>query len=150
MQKPLKAKDNQRLKVVAGMMIPRGEEYLTPSADDPAILQDILVTVQMHVGQLVGALNTLDGLCEARYKKGLTELDDSEKTDMLPIFSACRDADVCVLVRIVLLCYYRDDRVLSALGQPVRAPFPQGYVVEQGDWSLLDPVKRRSKFYRAV
>jgi hypothetical protein len=106
--------------------------------------------MQMHVGQLVSALNTLDGLCKTRHEKSLTELDDSEKTDMLPAFSASRDTDVCMLVRIVLQCYYRDDRVLSALGQPVRAPFPEGYVVEEGDWSLLDPVKRRPKFYREV
>ena len=47
------------------------------------------------------------------------------------------------LVRVVLQCYYRDDRVLRSLGLELRAPFPQGYVLEQGDWSLLDPVKAR-------
>jgi hypothetical protein len=28
------------------------------------------------------------------------------------------------------------------------ARFPQGHVVEQGDWSLLDPVKRLKPFWR--
>jgi hypothetical protein len=32
----------------------------------------------------------------------------------------------------------------------VRPPFPQGYVVEQGDWTLLEPVQRRPKVYRDV
>ena len=44
------------------------------------------------------------------------------------------------LGRIVLGAYYRDDRVLLALGHEARAPFPKGYEVEQGDWSLLEVV----------
>jgi hypothetical protein len=30
---------------------------------------------------------------------------------------------------------------LRSLGLELRAPFPLGYQLEQGDWSLLDPVK---------
>ncbi|CAN5132580.1 hypothetical protein BH10PSE6_BH10PSE6_56580 [soil metagenome] len=52
------------------------------------------------------------------------------------------------LTRVILLCYYRDDRVMRSLGQEPRPPFPIGHVVEQGDWSLLDPVKQRAPFYR--
>jgi hypothetical protein len=44
---------------------------------------------------------------------------------------------------VVLQCYYRDDRVLRSLGLETRAPFPKGYALEQGDWSVLDPVKAR-------
>ena len=36
------------------------------------------------------------------------------------------------------------DRVLRSLGLELRAPFPKGYTLEQGDWALLDPVKERS------
>ena len=55
---------------------------------------------------------------------------------------------VATLTRIVLQCYYRDDRVMRSLGQEPRPPFPIGHVVEQGDWSLLEPVKKRAPFYR--
>ena len=48
------------------------------------------------------------------------------------------------LVRVVLQCYYRDDRVLRSLGLELRAPFPKGYTLEQGDWALLDPVRARA------
>jgi hypothetical protein len=33
--------------------------------------------------------------------------------------------------------------VLRSLGLELRPPFPKGYELEQGDWSLLDPVKAR-------
>jgi hypothetical protein len=39
---------------------------------------------------------------------------------------------------------------MHALGQEPRAPFPKGHVVEQGDWSLLDPVRARKPLYRRV
>ena len=53
-------------------------------------------------------------------------------------------AAAATLVRVVLQCYYRDDRVLRSLGLELRAPFPKGYTLKEGDWSLLDPVKARA------
>jgi hypothetical protein len=55
---------------------------------------------------------------------------------------------VATLARVVLQSYYRDDRVVRSLGLELRPPFPQGYTLEQGDWSLLDPVKARPSMWR--
>ena len=44
----------------------------------------------------------------------------------------------------------RSARVLESLGTPPRPPFPEGYEVDQGDWSLLDPVRNRGPIYRPV
>ena len=49
---------------------------------------------------------------------------------------------------MILGAYYRDDRVLQSLGLEARAPFPQGYVLQQGDWSLLDAVRKRPLLWR--
>jgi hypothetical protein len=40
--------------------------------------------------------------------------------------------------------------VLEALGIEGRPPHPKGYTIEPTDWSLLDPVRRRSRRYREV
>ena len=37
---------------------------------------------------------------------------------------------------------------MRSLDMEPRSPFPDGFEVEQGDWSLLEPVKRRGKVYR--
>jgi hypothetical protein len=37
---------------------------------------------------------------------------------------------------------------MRSLDMEVRPPFPQGFAVEQGNWSLLDPVRKRPKLYR--
>jgi hypothetical protein len=75
-------------------------------------------------------------------------LDDAQRTEVAAKLRAERSAAVAVLTRIVLLCYYRDDRVMLSLGLEPRAPFPKGHEVEQGDWSLLDPVRARKPFWR--
>ncbi len=62
-----------------------------------------------------------------------------------------QEADAANLLQtLATQCYYRDDRVLLSLGMEVRAPFPQGYEVEDGDWSVLDPVRQRDAFHRPV
>jgi hypothetical protein len=50
------------------------------------------------------------------------------------------------LTRITLQCYYRDDRVMRSLGMEPRSPFPEGFELEQGDWSPLDPVRLARNF----
>ena len=75
--------------------------------------------------------------------KPLAELDTAKRDGVANEFRATGGAAAATLVRVVLQCYYRDDRVLRSLGLELRAPFPKGYTLEQGDWSLLDPVKAR-------
>ena len=59
-----------------------------------------------------------------------------------------RGAPIVALGRVILGAYYRDDRVLLALRQEARAPFPKGYTLEQGDWGLLDAVRDRPSLWR--
>ena len=51
---------------------------------------------------------------------------------------------------LVTQCYYRDDRVVRSLGMELRPPHPEGYAVDQGDWSVLDQVRKRQPFHRRV
>jgi hypothetical protein len=77
-------------------------------------------------------------------EKPLADLDPARRDAVAQEFRANGGAAAATLVRVVLQCYYRDDRVLRSLGLELRAPFPKGYVLEEGDWGLLDPVKARA------
>jgi hypothetical protein len=55
-----------------------------------------------------------------------------------------------VLAVLVAQCYYRDARVMGSLEMQARPPFPEGFNVDQGDWSLLDPIRERPEFYRKL
>ena len=128
------------LRTVAGMIVPASDEYKVPGADDPAIQADILATLGRETKLVTAALDHL-----ARLAGGpLAELDAARRDAVAQEFRKDGGAATATLVRVVLQCYYRDDRVLRSLGLELRAPFPKGYVLPDGDWSLLDPVKARS------
>jgi hypothetical protein len=125
------------LRTVAAMIIPASAEYAVPGADDAAIQADILGTLGRDTEAVRAALDHLARLAG----KPLAELDPARRDAVAQEFRATGGAPAATLVRVVLQCYYRDDRVLRSLGLELRAPFPLGYQLEQGDWSLLDPVK---------
>jgi len=52
------------------------------------------------------------------------------------------------LLFLVMTGYYREPRVLAALGLEDRPPFPKGHAVDESDFSRLEAVRRRGKLYR--
>ena len=138
-EKSLTSAQRDDLRVIAGMMIPPSEEYEVPGADDAAIQGDILATLGRDTKQVAAALDHI-----ARLAGGpLAALDEAKQDAVVTEFRASGGAPAAVLARVILQCYYRDDRVLASLGIEPRAPFPKGHVLPDGDWSILEPVKAR-------
>lgn len=134
------------LRCLAGMIVPASAKYGVPGADDEAIFADILGSLGSDGGPVESALARLRALVGGSF----AALDDARRLAVASALRAQGGADVGALTRIVLLCYYRDDRVMRSLGLEPQPPFPKGYVVEQGDWSLLDTVRERKPFWRQV
>ncbi|MGX1109236.1 MULTISPECIES: gluconate 2-dehydrogenase subunit 3 family protein [Bradyrhizobium] len=137
--KELTAAQRADLRTVAAMIVPASDEYKVPGADDAAIQADMLATLGRDTALVAQALDHLADLAG----KPLAELDDARRDAVAKEFRAGGGAAAATLVRGVLQCYYRDDRVLRSLGLELRAPFPKGHVLPEGDWSLLDPVRAR-------
>jgi hypothetical protein len=135
----LTAAQRNDLRTIAAMIIPASDEYKVPGADDPAIQADMLATMGRDTLLVRTALDHLARLAG----QSLAELDAARRDAIAKEFRATGGAAAATLVRVVLQCYYRDDRVLRSLGLELRAPFPKGHVLPEGDWSLLDPVRAR-------
>jgi hypothetical protein len=127
------------LRAIAAMIIPASSEYNVPAADDAAIQADMLATLGRDAPAVSAALDHLARLAGMP----LSKLDAARRETVAKEFRASGSAAAATLTRVVLQCYYRDDRVLRSLGLELRPPFPKGYELEQGDWSLLDLVKAR-------
>ena len=140
----LTAAQRDDLRAVAAMIIPPSSEYNVPGADDAAIQADMLATLGRDTPPVSAALDHLARLAGMP----LAKLDAARREAVAREFRASGGAAAATLVRVVLQCYYRDDRVLRSLGLELRPPFPKGYELEQGDWSLLDPVKARPSILR--
>jgi hypothetical protein len=145
MQPPtLSDAETATLRSLAAAMLPASAEYGVPGADDPAIFADLLASLGRDTAEVKQALAGLARLCPTPF----AGLPEPRRAAVAAAFNAAPDAATLTLQRVLLLCYYRDDRVMRALGQEPRAPFPKGFAVEQGDWSLLDPVRTRAPFWR--
>ena len=140
----LSPEQRRDLRRLAGLMIPASEEFAVPGADDPAIFDDILRSLGRDRDAVRAALTRLAAQAGGRF----AELDDTRHEAVTEAFLAGDAPDVTILGRVILQCYYRDDRVVRSLGLEPRAPFPKGHTLEQGDWSLLDPVRARPKMWR--
>lgn len=134
------------LRCLAGMIIPPSTKYDVPGADDDRIFADIVSGIGRDWEKVRAALATLRTFAGGPF----AALDATRRAAVAAKLRAEGGSPVGVLTRIVLLCYYRDDRVMVSLGLEPRPPFPKGHVIEQGDWSLLDLVRAREPFWRPV
>lgn len=136
--------EKRDLRALAGMMIPSSTTYDVPGADDALIFADIVASLERDTEDARSALKQLAALGGGAF----ADLDPSRRAGVAAAFKDAGGAPLSALNRVVLLCYYRDDRVMRSLGQEPRSPFPRGHDVEQGDWSLLDPVRKRTPIWR--
>ena len=141
---PLTPAQSDNLRAIAAEIIPASAEFDVPGADDPAIQADILATLGRDAVLVREALDELARLAGQPF----ASLDPAQREAVATQLRAKGGAAVAALTRVVLQCYYRDDRVVRSLGLEPRPPFPKGHVLEDGDWSLLDPVRARPPFWR--
>jgi hypothetical protein len=142
---PLTPAQRGDLRAIAAVMIPASAEFDVPGADDPAIQADIVGTLGRDTALVRGAL---DQLAHLAGQQPLASLDLARIETVAADLRAKGGAAVATLARVVLQCYYRDDRVVRSLGLEPRAPYPKGYELEDGDWSLLNPVRARPTMWR--
>ncbi len=140
----LTADEIRDLREIAGTMIPADAALGMPGADDPDILADIVRSVGRDLPQVREALAAIGSKSGGSF----AGMSQDEREALINDYHADGSVPAATLARVIVGAYYRDDRVLLALGHEARAPFPKGYVVEQGDWSLLDPVRHRAPFWR--
>lgn len=136
--------EQRDLRALVAEMIPASATYGVPGADDEAIFADIVKSLERDTEDARTSLRLLSELGGGSF----AGLDHARRREVAAACKAQGGAALFALNRVVLLCYYRDDRVMRSLGQEPRSPFPKGHVVEQGDWSLLEPVKKRAPFWR--
>ena len=136
------------LRAIADLIVPPSEKYQVPGAGDPAICENVLKDASNRFERLRAALATLDEMAVDAHGRVFADLDPASRESVGLTFQSEHPRPAAMLETLVTQCYYRDDRVLASLGMAVRPPFPEGYDVEEGDWSVLDSVRQRAPFHR--
>ncbi|MEZ5658409.1 MAG: hypothetical protein R3E83_07715 [Burkholderiaceae bacterium] len=141
---PLDKAQRASLRAIAALIVPASRDYDVPGADDPIIFADLLRTLDRDGAAVVAALTRLDELAGSQF----AALDAAGQRETALRFREAEPVHAGLLGAVVVRSYYRDDRVMRSLGMEVRPPYPQGFEVEEGDWSLLDPVRTRGAIWR--
>ena len=128
------------LRTVAAMIIPASDEYKVPGADDPAIQADMLATLGRDTALVTaGARSSRAPRRPSRWPSSMRPDAMRSRTSSAPP-AALRprrsSASCCNATTATTACCARS-------GWSCARRFRKGYTLEQGDWSLLDPVKAR-------
>ena len=136
------------LRALADTIIPPSDQYGVPGAGDEAICKDLVKTGGTRLARLVEALDALNQMANTESGSDFAGLNEAQREPVALAFRTTHPGHAHHVEILVTQCYYRDARVMVSLGMEPRPPFPQGYEVPQGDWSLLDPVRQRQAFHR--
>lgn len=142
--------ENQRstLAALLGSLVPADETFKVPGAGDTEILADILETATPHGPALTAIPMALEAMAREVEGAAFIELAPGKQAEIAQAFMTAQPDLAMLLTSLIAQCYYRDARVMHSLGMEARPPHPQGFEVEKGDWSLLDPVRAREPFFR--
>lgn len=133
---------------VAGAIVPACSEQGMLAANDLHILQDILNTADFDA--INGFCEYVETVAQQTLGCAFVALNEEQKYQLAQHLAHSNAPEVRGFVSLVVQCYYRDPRVLAALELAARPAYPKGYEVVAGDWTLLEAVKRRRAFFRAV
>jgi hypothetical protein len=135
------------LRRLAGAMISASEDLQIPGADDEVIFRRLLERTSHIVAQLRQAMD--DFCADLGGTATVAALGDVDFSDVIETARKKPHPFLEVLTGVVANAYYSDPRILASLNKEDRPPFPKGNTLEQGDWSLLDPVKKRDPVFRS-
>ncbi|MCY3839008.1 MAG: gluconate 2-dehydrogenase subunit 3 family protein [Gammaproteobacteria bacterium] len=145
---PLNDDHRRILAIVLDLIVPASEDGQRPSAADVDVLGYIRETEGHTLDGLRAELDQLDAEAFESQGEAFASLDPATRQALVDAVREREPHFMRTLAMQTVTCYYRDDRVLEAIGVGARPPFPEGYEVPSGDLSLLEPVRRRGQIYR--
>ena len=146
--KLLSADQRAILVIVLDQIIPPDPAREKPSAADVGVFEYIAERNPGSYEEIGRQLDELDERATSSHDKRYVELPRELQDETL---NSLREQDPRFLFGLALQaveCYYLDSRVMTAIGLPPRAPYPDGYSVHKGDLTLLDAVRERGQIWR--
>jgi hypothetical protein len=139
------------LSSVLDEIIPRSADGRLPGAGEAGLVATI-EEAQRKSPELRSAidagLSALGELLAIRGAEDLAAITEPERLEVMNELATRAPTFVPGLVFHTYVAYYQHDGVVLALGLEPRPPHPKGFELEEGDLSLLDPVRQRDPLFR--
>ena len=140
--------ETKLVNAVLDTIIPASEDGTRPGAGSLDLSEAIREASGDFWPSTLQGLLTLDEHARQSGASGFEDLPLQDRSDLLSRSEESHPGLLPSLVFQTYSAYYRHPQALEALGLEARPPFPKGVELEEGDPSLLEPVRRRAPFYR--
>lgn len=142
------AHDDDFMLALFEVLIPADTVRGMPNAALPAILPIVRERVGQipEMGQLVEtSLDCLHEKALASAPAGFTTLDLAKRTALVKAVEQEQPFGLQALTFSLFAAYYQQPEVLTALGLPARAPFPEGFELEGDDEVWFEKARARAR-----
>jgi len=150
LNKPFSAAHQSALDALMNLMIPASRDNKMPAAASLGLFNDLHEMPQAVREHFERGLQWLEAQAQSKHARAFAELSASEA---IAIVDEQRSGDPAFINAFTLhTCgrYLQHDQVMTALGLEARPHWPEGHQVAEGDWGLLDPVRKRGPIWREV
>ena len=146
------AAEGRTLASLLDLIIPPSRDGQLPGAGELGLSVYILEALEAAPEQRPVIARGLSGLNDAAQRRGEADfaaLSQAHRLEVVESVAKTQPGLLPLLVFHTYAGYYQNARVVEALGLEARPPHPDGYDLEAGDLTLLDPVRERGNLYRS-
>jgi hypothetical protein len=145
---PLSDEQRNTLSMLCDLMIPASTDGKMPAASTLGLYDDVSDLSDGDLQTLSGGLDELQAAAQSGLKHSYSDLSAQDAQSVFDDLRPQLRRFAGVFTVQTAARYYSNDQVMVLIGLEPRPPWPQGNTVKQGDWSLLDPVRKRAPMYR--
>ncbi len=128
-------------------IVPPSSDGRLPGAGEAGLAEALAAQPDLRPALLEG-LALLDELARGRGAGGFVDLAPGDHRAVLEETVERAPGFLPGITAQTFVAYYQVPRVRETLDLQTRPPYPEGYAVEPTDFSILDPVRARERFYR--
>jgi hypothetical protein len=146
----LSAAQKGTLTALLDELIPPKSDGSMPGAGELGLADEVLAAVLLPESQ-VELQEGLAALDAEGLGDGASDFASSSREARLAALGRVNEARpsfIPTLLRPTYIAYYQNGRVARSLGLEAWPPHPEGFPLEVGDLSLLDPVRARGPMFR--
>jgi hypothetical protein len=141
------------LRAFLDVVIPPGSDGRMPGAGSVGLAPDVAESVRADpmLGPLVLAgLTAVAAVARERGPAGLAGMTPAARVELVQSQMPAHPALMMGMSVHTFRPYYQHPAVLTALGEPGRAPFPEGFLVQPTDPGLMERLRSRARAKPAV
>ena len=144
------ATEHATLDALMDLMIPASRDGRMPSARSLDLFADTAGLSLKDAALLQSGLREIEAWAQGDHGATFAQLQTTAAMAVVDHMRARHPDFIHAFNLNTTARYLKDASVMPLIGLEPRPPWPKGHAVKEGDWSLIEVVRKRPKIYREV